>query len=120
VKTPRTNLRIEGDVPPPVLKVLQREYGKALIVTSEGESDDDELVDIFETDFYKEIKKKMIPGDYVRIYRENHGLTQSDLGKKLGVSRAFICDIEKGRRSISKEMAKKLSKMFNISISRFI
>jgi hypothetical protein len=57
-------------------------------------------VDLFETDFYKTAKKYMTPGTYLRIYRENHQMTQ----EKLGASKAFVCDMEHDRRDISKDM----------------
>jgi len=118
VKTPHTDLRIKGFIPRPVLKVLKTEYGKSLEVKTD--KDDDELVDFFETDFYKDFKKRMTPGDYVRMYRENMSLTQAALGEKVGMSRAYVCDVEHGRRAISKDIAKKLSKLFKISVSHLI
>ena len=118
VKTPHTDLRIKGFIPRPVLKVLKTEYGKSLEVKTD--KDDDELVDFFETDIYKDFKKRMTPGDYVRMYRENMNLTQAALGEKVGMSRAYVCDVEHGRRAISKDIAKKLSKLFKISASHLI
>jgi len=118
VKTPHTNLRIKGFIPRPVLKVLRTEYGKSLEIKSD--KDDEELVDFFDTDIYKDFKKRMKPGDYVKMYRENLGLTQVALGEKIEMSRAYICDVEHGRRSISKEIAKKFSKLFKISASHLI
>ena len=115
VKMPRIDIKIRGDIPRKVLKLLKDEYGSKLHL-----KEDQEYVDFFETSIYKKAKKTMIPGTYVRIYRENHGLTQPDLGGKLGISKAYMCDIEKGRRSISKVMAKKLSNLFSVSVSHFI
>ena len=118
VKTHHTDLRIRGFIPRPVLKVLKIEYGKSLEVKTD--KDDDELVDFFETVFYKDFKKRMTPGDYVRMYRENMNLTQAALGEKVGMSRAYVCDVEHGRRAISKDIAKKLSKLFKISANHLI
>jgi DNA-binding XRE family transcriptional regulator len=47
-------------------------------------------------------------------------MTQEHLGAKVGASKSFICDIEHDRRAISKEMAKKFSALFKISVERFI
>ena len=118
VRTPRTNLRIQGFIPRTVLKVLRSEYGRTLELKQD--KDDEEMVDFFETDIYKNFKKRVKPGDYVRTYRENLGLTQAALGEKVGVNRAYICDVEHGRREVSKQMAKKLSKMFMISADHLI
>ena len=37
-------------------------------------------MNFFETDWYRDIKSKMTPGDNLRIYRENRDLTQAKLG----------------------------------------
>jgi DNA-binding XRE family transcriptional regulator len=118
VKTHRTDLRIQGFIPTPVLRILRHEFGKKLTVKANDA--DETLENVFESSEYKEFKRCVTPGDYVRTYRENKQLTQPELGEKLGVSRAYICDIEHNRRAISKEFAKKLSNFFQISVSRFI
>jgi len=56
------------------------------------------LVNVFETDWYKEISAEMTPGDTLRIRRENAGLTQAALGEKTGVARQNISAMETGRR----------------------
>ncbi len=117
VKTPHINVRIEGQVSPRLLRLLKTEYGQKLKLI---ENDENETVDFFKTDFYKKVKKRMTPGTYVKIYRGNFNMTQEQLGLKVGVSKSFICDIEHNRRAISKDMAKKFSKLFKISASHLI
>jgi antitoxin component HigA of HigAB toxin-antitoxin module len=118
VKTPHINVRIQGRrLPSRLMRCLRSEFGNKLRIENEK---DDALVDFFETDFYKSAKKEMTPGAYLRIYRENHHMTQEDLGEKIGASKAFVCDMEHNRRAISKDMAKKLEALFNISVARFI
>jgi hypothetical protein len=118
VKTPHTSLRIEGDIPKPVLSVLREQYGKKLVLK---ESADDALVDVFETDWYKTRKKSMTPGKYLRIYRENAGLTQEEVGHKIGgFSRRYVSDLETGHRAISKNVAKALSVLFKQPLIRFL
>jgi DNA-binding XRE family transcriptional regulator len=118
VRTPRTDVEIRGEIPAPVLKALRHEYGSKLTITPDPE--DEEIVSVFDTPEYKAFKKRVTPGDYVRAYRENLGLTQIALAEDLGVSRAFVCDIEHNRRAVSKKMAKELSALFKVSVSRFI
>jgi ribosome-binding protein aMBF1 (putative translation factor) len=118
VKTPRTNIRMRGVIPAPVLRVLRHEFGKDLSV--KADEDDNEMLNVFDTAEYKEFKKRVTPADYVRIYRENAQLSQSALAEKFEVSRAYICDIEHGRRPISKQFAKTLADFFKISVSRFV
>lgn len=119
VKTPHTELKIKGIISPLVLKALKDEFGAALKIRDDS-SEDDEMINILDTDLYKKFKDNAVPGDYVRIYRENHSLSQTSLGEKLGVSRSYICDIEKGRRTISKDMAKKIEDLLHIPVSRLI
>lgn len=118
VKTPRTNLHMSGFIPAPVLRILRTEFGKNLKVTAD--KDDKNLESVFDSAEYKEFKNRVSPADYTRTYRENAGLTQSALAKNLNVSRAYICDIEHGRRDISKQFAKKLADFFKISIAHLI
>ena len=117
VKTPRTNIRIQGDIPTSVLDVLRSEYGGKLRIYEE----EDEYVEVTGTDWYKTIKDKSTPGDAMQIYRKNQQLTQAQLGEKLGnIPRQIISNMERGRRSISLSTAKKLSAIFNVPASRFL
>ena len=120
VKKPRTKkptLEIRGNIPSWIISRLKKEYGKQLKITD----DEDELINIIQTDWYSKISKKTTPGHALRIYRENSGLSQEALGKKLGnVPRQNVSAMEKGRRGISKEMAKSLSKVLKAPVERFI
>ena len=63
----------------------------------------------------------MTPGTYLRIYRENKGLTQIQLGEVLGgIPRQHISNMEHGRRSISLKMARKLPSILDVPIEKFI
>ena len=119
VKTPRIDISIRGAaIPPKLLDVLREEYGAALQLAEES---GEELVDAFETDWYKDIKEKMTPGAYLRIYRENKKMTQAELGKALGgIPRQHISNMEHGRRSISLKMARKLSTILDVPLEKFV
>ena len=85
------------------------------------EDNDDEAVNVFETAWYRDVKSKMTPGDNLRIYRENRGLTQAKLGEMLGdVPRQHISNMERGMRSISLKTARKLAVLFKVSPEKFI
>ena len=118
VKTPHIEINIKGEIPSKLLTVLEEEYGEDVEITEE---DDEELLNVFETDWYKNIKAQMIPGDNIRIYRENFGFTQAELGKRLGnIPRQHISNMERGSRNISLKMAKQLAKIFDVSPEKFI
>ncbi|HKK64790.1 MAG TPA: helix-turn-helix transcriptional regulator [Clostridia bacterium] len=55
------------------------------------------------------------------MYRELHYMSQTELGEKLGrFSRQNISNMENGQRDISKSLAKRLSKLFDGSVEKFI
>jgi DNA-binding XRE family transcriptional regulator len=109
--------KIKGNIPDGVIKYLRREFGQSVEIIDENE----ELVNIFDTHWYKAIKKTISPGDTLRIYRQNFGLTQAELGQKLGkFTRQKISDMENNKRSISKTVAKKLGEIFDVQVDRFL
>ena len=80
VKTPHIELQIKGQIPPKLISVLEEEFGPDLLLEEEQ---DDEVLNIFETAWYRQIKSGMGPGDNLKIYRENRGWTQAHLGDML-------------------------------------
>jgi DNA-binding XRE family transcriptional regulator len=117
-KTPHIDLRITGEIPEKVLRALEEEYGDALQVSGENE---DELVDVTTTGWYRETKKGITRGDVLRIYRENAGLTQTALGQRMGgVPRQHISNMENGKRPIGKDTARKLAAALNTDYRAFL
>ena len=77
VKTPRIEIAIRGKIPPKLLAILEEEFGDEMQLHAD---DDDEMVDVFETAWYTNLKKQITPGMNLKIYRDNYGLTQNQLG----------------------------------------
>jgi len=118
VKTPRIDIKIKGDISEKLLSILKEEYGEEIKLY---EDDDEELINVFETEWYKNIKAKTTPGDNLKIYRENRGMTQEELGKLLGgIPRQHVSNMERGIRSISLKTAQKLAQIFDVSIEKFL
>jgi len=118
VKTPLIRIHIKGQIPSRIVTVLKKEYGDKVKLTKE---DDDELLDVFQTDWYKRVKKTLTPGTNLKIYRQNVGLTQEQLGAKLGdLPKQFVSNMENGIRPISKKTALRLAKFFKVSVAKFI
>jgi DNA-binding XRE family transcriptional regulator len=115
VKTPLIEITAKGEIPKRIMSALKKEFGNKLEI-----NDDDELVDITTTEWYKEMQANRTPGDAINTYRYNRKLTQAALGDLTGVSARYISDMENGRRGISKEMAKKLSKVLKAPVERFL
>ncbi|MCD6273497.1 MAG: helix-turn-helix transcriptional regulator [Deltaproteobacteria bacterium] len=120
VKKPHTSqtlFKIKGEIPAQVLSFLEHAFGQDVEVIE----DDETPVNLFETDWYQDIKHQVTLGEIVRMYRENLGMTQAELGQKLGnLTRQKISDMEHNRRSISKEVAKRLSQIFGVKAERFL
>ena len=117
VKMPHIKIDIEGDIPPSLIKVLKKEFGKKIKFTYY----DEEFVNVRDTDWFKKMEKSRTPGMALRIYRENAGLTQTELGNKLGgLTRQKISDMENSRRIISVETAEELAKILGVSVDRFL
>ncbi|MFN7095956.1 MAG: helix-turn-helix domain-containing protein [Gammaproteobacteria bacterium] len=53
----------------------------------------------------KILGKKPTLGDYLYALREGDEKNQSDFAELLGVSRQYLCDVEKGRRVVSAKAA---------------
>ncbi len=120
VKKPHTEnslFEIKGEIPKKLIQYLQDNFGNDVEIVDE----DEEMVDFLSSNWLKKTTDSLTSGEVVKIYRENLNLTQEQLGKQLGkFTRQNISDIELGRRSISKEVAKKLSAFFNVNVERFI
>jgi transcriptional regulator with XRE-family HTH domain len=56
----------------------------------------------------------MTVGLFLRAFREADGLSQTEFGKKLKLSRANVCDLEKGRKNIRPERAKQIAKILGV------
>ncbi len=119
VKKHRTKVplfEVRGNIPDKVLTYLRKEFEVELSI-----NEDEEYMDLRESDWYQEAKTSRKPGDAMKVYRDNFGYSQAELGKMLGgLSRQKISDMENNRRGISKEMAKKLAKIFKRPIDYFI
>lgn len=57
---------------------------------------------------------EMTLGMFLVAFREAEELSQAEFSKKLGLSRANLCDIEKGRKVPSAERAAKMAKKLGV------
>ena len=113
------NFRIEGDISASSLDMLKRYYGNSLHVENNS-NDEDEWVNIEDTDWYREMKEKYSPASNLAFYRKERKLTQASLGSILGVPKQYVSDMEHERRSISKEMAKKIAAALDSPVTLFL
>jgi len=68
----------------------------------------------------KEIKKYTEVGVMVRAGRFKAGLTQRELAAQLDILPHHISEMEHGKRAVSKKMAQKLGKIFNLDYRIFL
>ena len=59
-------------------------------------------------------------GQLVESHRHCDEISQAELARKMGISRAHLCDIEKGRRLVSAERAAKFAKALGYPVSSFV
>ena len=111
VKEPHIELSINGaanDVDA-LMEFIRNRYEVTVLVDN-AESpitdDDEELVNVFETDFWKEC---VTSGSLLRGCRLKHGMTQRQLAKVSGISYATISEYEHDRRKITPLAARRLA-----------
>jgi ribosome-binding protein aMBF1 (putative translation factor) len=80
----------------------------------EATSDEDRLYTV------EEVFPDMQPGVILRGARHREGLTQAQLAAKIGVKASHISEMEKGKRPIGKDMAKRLAKALHASYQVFL
>ena len=68
----------------------------------------------------QEIEKYTEVGAMVRAGRFKAGLTQKELADKLEILPHHVSEMEHGKRPVSKKMAQKLGKIFNLDYRIFL
>jgi transcriptional regulator with XRE-family HTH domain len=59
-------------------------------------------------------------GRILEAVRAAEGLTQGELGARVGLSRGRVCDYEKGRRLVTPKVAAAIARSFGYDPARFI
>ena len=109
------SFRVEGEnIPKAVLAFLD-----ALFPDHVRIDDDEDLVAVEDTDWYKKAKARMMPAKALKIMRTNAGLTQKQLADKIGIAKQNYNSLERGSRPISMMMAKKLADALGTSYTMF-
>ena len=105
VKTPRIELSLSGaeQSVAELLDFLRSRYPVA-VLNDENDSDE-ESVDAFETEFWKETT----PGDLLQGYRLKHELSQEQLAEKTGICQTVLSAYENGKRKLTRKAAIKIA-----------
>ncbi len=67
-------------------------------------------------DLERRLGKRTI-GSFLRSWRLSQEITQADFARKIGVSRANLCDIEMGRKGVSPEKAAEIADAVGYSVN---
>lgn len=59
-------------------------------------------------------------GETMRAIRECDGVSQADLARRARLSRQFVCDVEKGRRPVSPDLAVRFAKSLGYAEELFV
>jgi transcriptional regulator with XRE-family HTH domain len=59
-------------------------------------------------------------GDTIQAVRMCDEVSQVDLAKRVGLSRQYLCDIEKGRRPVSPDLAVRLARALGYPQALFV
>jgi transcriptional regulator with XRE-family HTH domain len=65
----------------------------------------------------EDLEKKfghMTLGKFLKSFREADDVSQVDFARKIKVSRANLCDIEKGRKFVSPDRAKRMANILGV------
>ena len=104
VKKPHVELSIHGEHIDELLAWIRKKYD----VTILAEDETDEFLPVESTEFWKEMDKNRV-GNLLAGARLKAGLTQAELAKRLGIRQNMVSDYERGRRTYSDAMARRLT-----------
>ena len=59
-------------------------------------------------------------GEFIHTWRTSEEMSLKDFGKRVGMSVANLCDIEKGRRTVHPERAAAFARVLGYSVNQFV
>ncbi len=109
VKKPHIEISLHGERVDELVDWIKKKFE----ITVLAEEPEDEFVSIESTGYWKEMEKNRV-GNLLAGARLKAGLTQSQLADKLGIRQNMISDYERGRRTYSDDMAKRISRVLKV------
>jgi ribosome-binding protein aMBF1 (putative translation factor) len=113
VKKPHIELSIHGEHVSELVAWIRKKYDVAVL----ADEPEDGLVSNESTEYWKEMEKNRV-GNLLAGARLKVGMTQAQLADKLGIRQNMVSDYERGRRTYSDAMAKRLSKTLKVKEER--
>ncbi len=109
VKKPHIEISLHGEHVSELVEWIKKRFE----ITVLAEEPEDEFVAIESTEYWKEMEKNRV-GNILAGARLKAGLTQAQLADKLGIRQNMVSDYERGRRTYSDDMAKRISQMLKV------
>jgi DNA-binding XRE family transcriptional regulator len=109
VKKPHIEISLHGEHVAEIVDWIRKRFE----VTVLAEDPEDEWVSIESTEYWKEMEKNRV-GNLLAGARLKAGLTQAQLANKLGIRQNMVSDYERGRRTYSDAMAKRISQTLQV------
>ena len=103
VKTPHTEISINGDGAAKILEYLKQQFPVEVL---SADDNDEKTVNVRESEYWK---NEVTPGTLLMGFRLKHGLTQSDLAERAGISQVMVSDYENGKRKLTLKAATKFA-----------
>jgi len=109
VKKPHIEISLHGEQVAELVDWIKKRFE----VTVLAEEPEDEFVSIESTEYWNEMEKNRV-GNLLVGARLKAGLTQAQLADKLDIQQNMVSDYERGRRTYSDAMAKRLSQVLQV------
>ena len=109
VKKPHIEISLHGEQVAELVDWIRKRFD----VTVLAEEPEDEFVSVESTEYWKEMEKNRV-GNLLAGARLKAGLTQAQLADKLGIQQNMVSDYERGRRTYSDAMARRLSQALQV------
>ncbi|MCF8466435.1 MAG: helix-turn-helix transcriptional regulator [Sneathiella sp.] len=104
--------------------ISKREYQRLLEFEKKAKEAPKMMAAVFsdkKENFPPEILKKIVNGENpLRVYREHRHLTGQQLAEKVGVSQAYISQLETDRRAGTTDVMKKIAKVLDVSLDHLV
>ena len=71
--------------------------------------DNEESINIMDTDWFKETEAKSTPAESLKLLRTTFGYTQQQLADKAGITKQQVSAMERGKEPIGRKMAHRLA-----------
>jgi len=114
VKEPHTEIALLGEGAAAVVEFLRSRFSVQVVDVPAAEQDE-ELVDINDTEFWKENKHRVLTGARLKA-----GMTQKRLAELTGIRQTMISEYEKGKRRITKKAAEKFAAALQTFPEKFL